>query len=190
MIWSVRGPVQAYGVDWMVVLVGSVGMKIMVPPTTVSALATAADVNLFTELVVREDSLTLYGFDSARARDSFQKLLGVSGVGPRTALAAISVLGPDELARAVQDGDEAALVKIPGVGKKSAQRMLLELGGKLKLDAPGVVDSVRDDVETALEQLGWNKAQVAKALDSLDPELTDPGEMVRAALQKLAGTNG
>ena len=196
MIWSIQGPVQATGLDWVVIVTGGVGLRAMVPPDTVSRIISgdSSEVALFTEMVVREDSMTLYGFLDSDSRDTFKVLMGVSGIGPRTALAAMSVFTPEKLRDAVNGSDEAALTKIPGVGKKSAQRMLLELGGKLpKPGSHGGESSgrsMRVDVEEALSQLGWTKAQVGKILDELGDEYEDAGSMIRAALQALAGRNG
>lgn len=192
MIWSVKGPVLASGLDWLVIDVGGIGMKVMAPATTISEVTVAgvSQAQLFTEMVVREDSMTLYGFTTTDARDTFVVLLGVSGIGPRTALAALSVMTPQRLRQAVEESDESQLTKIPGVGKKSAQRMLLELGGKLPQSSGSTpsVGSVRSDVETALEGLGWPKATVTKTLDALGPDYVDAGDLLRAALQRMGGS--
>ncbi len=195
MIWSICGPVQATGLDWVVIVTGGVGLKAIVPPDTVNQIiaGNSSEVSLYTEMVVREDSMTLYGFLDSDSRETFKILMGVSGIGPRTALAAMSVFTPEKLREAVNSSDEASLTKIPGVGKKSAQRMLLELGGKLpKPEVPGADgprSSMRSDVEDALSQLGWTKAQVTNILDQVGEEYEDAGSMIRAALQALAGRN-
>lgn len=197
MIASVQGKVEATGIDFVVVNVQGIGIKVLTTPATISVLSTAGDAQLQTELVVREDSMTLYGFESLAERETFVALMGVSGIGPRTALAALAVLSPGELRTAVEEEDLTTLQRIPGVGKKSASRMLLEMNGKLaKIDAgagPGT-NSVRAEVEGALEQLGWPKAQASAVLDNLSSqaetniELADASALLRAALQQLGAS--
>lgn len=197
MIASVQGKVEATGIDFVVVNVQGIGIKVLTTPATISVLSTAGDAQLQTELVVREDSMTLYGFESVAEREAFVALMGVSGIGPRTALAALAVLSPGELRTAVEEEDLTTLQRIPGVGKKSASRMLLEMNGKLaKIDAAAVpgTNSVRAEVEGALEQLGWPKAQVSAVLDNLSSqtetniELADASSLLRAALQQLGAS--
>lgn len=197
MIASVQGKVEATGIDFVVVNVQGIGIKVLTTPATISVLSTAGDAQLQTELVVREDSMTLYGFESVAERETFVALMGVSGIGPRTALAALAVLSPGELRTAVEEEDLTTLQRIPGVGKKSASRMLLEMNGKLaKIDAVAVpgTNSVRAEVEGALEQLGWPKAQASAVLDNLSSqaetniELADASSLLRAALQQLGAS--
>ena len=156
---------------------------------------------VFTSMIVREDSMTLYGFESADERDVFTKLLSVSGIGPKIALAALAVLRPDDLRRAVRDQDLTALQRIPGVGKKSAQRMALEIGDKLGTPAalPGVEtaaapvpaeDAVASEVSAALVGLGWSEAQAAKAIEKLAGSGLGASDMLRAALVTLGGGRG
>ena len=127
MIASVRGPVAHVGLDHVVVEVGGVGMLVHTTPATASTCHRGSEASLATSLVVREDSLTLFGFSTPAERDMFEVLQTVSGVGPRLALAMLSVLTPDEVSTALRSGDLVTLTKIPGVGKKSAERLVLEL---------------------------------------------------------------
>lgn len=199
MIASVTGLLAASGLDWVVIQVAGIGVRLFVPPTTVSELAShprSEPVSLATTLIVREDSLTLYGFGSDHERDTFDILLSVSGIGPRIGLAALSVLSPVEIADAVATENLTALQRIPGVGKKSAQRMVLEIAGKLasfEAEVAPVAQVQADyhgEVEAALEQLGWNKAAAQKALATVEGDFGDASSLLRAALIQLGGSRG
>lgn len=179
MIASLTGTVEHVGLDHVVLGVGGVGLKVLVPPQVGAEVRTGMQTQLSTSLVVREDSLTLFGFLDPETREVFETVQSVSGVGPRIALALVAVLSPYDLARAVQTEDLAALTSVPGIGKKGAQRLVLELAGKLPSalldsaaggeqeaeqpqaasDEPVWAPQVRD----ALEGLGWNSAQAARA---------------------------
>src|SRR3954453_17760087 len=134
MIAFVRGPVAAIGVDSAVVEVGGVGLQVFCDPGTLAGLRPGQEARISTSMVVREDSLTLYGFADDDAKSTFELLQTASGVGPRLAQAALAVLSPDQLRQAVATEDLAVLVKVPGIGKKGAQRIVLEL--KDKIGAP------------------------------------------------------
>lgn len=140
MISLLRGIVASVGLDHIDIVVGGIGFRVHVTPAFAQAAPRDEEITVYTSMIVREDSMTLYGFESADERDVFTKLLSVSGIGPKIALAALAVLRPDDLRRAVRDQDLATLQRIPGVGKKSAQRMALEIGDKLGTPAalPGV----------------------------------------------------
>ncbi|WP_374929402.1 Holliday junction branch migration protein RuvA [Kytococcus sedentarius] len=177
MIASVNGTIAHVGLDHVVVEVGGVGMRVLVPPQVAAEVRTGQETQLATSLVVREDSLTLFGFLDVDTREVFETVQSVSGVGPRLALALVAVLSPAELSRAVQTEDLAALTSVPGIGKKGAQRLVLELAGKLPTDlggeaaAPAAEPTGGDagepawaaQVREALEGLGWNATQAAKA---------------------------
>lgn len=197
MIASVAGSVEAVGLDHVVVGVGGVGMRAYATPATLAALVVGRTARLATSLVVREDSLTLYGFADDDERDTFETLQTVSGVGPRLALAMLAVHTPDGLRRAVADEDLAALQRVPGVGRKGAQRIVLEIGEKLGAphgavaagtparqggEAPAVVE--------ALVQLGWSEkaAETAVAAVLAAPDAPDEvPAILRTSLQHLAG---
>ena len=136
MIASVRGEVLSVGLDSAVLEVGGVGLLVHTTPGTVAGLRRGAQARLATTLVVREDSLTLYGFADEDERDVFEPVQTVSGVGPRLALAMLAVHAPDALRAAVSTGDLAALTKVPGIGKKGAERIVLELRDKLGAARP------------------------------------------------------
>ena len=178
MIASVRGTVTHVGLDRTVVEVGGVGMLLHTTPGTAAAHRTGEEALFATSLVVREDSLTLFGFASTAERDMFETLQSVSGVGPRLALAMLSVMGPEELRLALSGGDTKALTKVPGVGPKSAQRLVLELRDKMGR-LPGTGDAIaaptafagavawQDQVTDALTGLGWTAKQAADAVESV-----------------------
>ena len=201
MISLLRGIVASVGLDHIDIVVGGIGFRVHVTPAFAQAAPRDEEITVYTSMIVREDSMTLYGFESADERDVFTKLLSVSGIGPKIALAALAVLRPDDLRRAVRDQDLATLQRIPGVGKKSAQRMALEIGDKLGTPAalPGVdaapapapsEDAVASEVSAALVGLGWSEAQAAKAIEKLAGSGWGASDMLRAALVSLGGGRG
>lgn len=199
MISLLRGIVASVGLDHIDIVVGGIGFRVHVTPAFAQAAPRDEEITVYTSMIVREDSMTLYGFESADERDVFTKLLSVSGIGPKIALAALAVLRPDDLRRAVRDQDLATLQRIPGVGKKSAQRMALEIGDKLGTPAalPGVdaapapsEDAVASEVSAALVGLGWSEAQAAKAIEKLAGSGLGASDMLRAALVSLGGGRG
>jgi holliday junction DNA helicase RuvA len=178
MIAQVSGRVAALGPDAAVVEVGGVGLSVQCTPTTLSRLRVGAPAQLATSLVVREDSLTLYGFADADERGVFELLQTASGVGPRLAQAMLAVHGPDELRRAVATEDHAALCRVPGIGRKGAQRIVLELrdrlgpptGGRLGPRSGADDAGWRDQVLAALITLGWSGREAEDAVAALGPE--------------------
>lgn len=199
MISILRGIAVSVGLDHIDVVVGGIGFRVHVTPAFAQGAARDDEITVYTSMIVREDSMTLYGFESADERDVFTRLMSVSGIGPKIALAALAVLHPDELRRAVRDQDLAALQRIPGVGKKSAQRMALEIGDKLGTPAslpeaaPAPApsqDAVATEVSAALVGLGWSEAQAAKAIEKLAGSGLGASDMLRAALVALGGGRG
>lgn len=179
MIASVRGRVAAVAPDGAVIEVGGVGLAVACTPGTLATLRVGAEARLATSLVVREDSLTLYGFPDDDARQLFELLQTASGVGPRLAQAVLAVLAPDTVRRAVVTGDTATLTRVPGIGKKGAERLVLELRDRIgpvggDTTAVGVVAGTTwgDQVRQALVGLGWTAGQadqaVAAVAESLD----------------------
>lgn len=198
VISQLTGTVLSVGASAVVLDVAGVGYRLLSTPATLTGLRAGQDASLATHLVVREDSLTLFGFESGHERDMFETLQSVQGVGPRLALALLSVLDPHALATAVAAGDRKALERVPGVGAKVAARLLLELGGKLVLPegtAPvskAVPDS-REQVVDALVSLGWQARAAAAAVDAASPGPVTPEAVplvLRAALQSLGGPRG
>lgn len=199
MISILRGIAVSVGLDHIDVVVGGIGFRVHVTPAFAQGAARDDEITVYTSMIVREDSMTLYGFESADERDVFTTLMSVSGIGPKIALAALAVLHPDELRRAVRDQDLVALQRIPGVGKKSAQRMALEIGDKLGTPAslpeaaPAPApsqDAVATEVSAALVGLGWSEAQAAKAIEKLAGSGLGASDMLRAALVALGGGRG
>lgn len=201
MIAILRGIVASVGLDHIDVVVGGIGFRVHVTPAFAQGNARDEEITVYTSMIVREDSMTLYGFESCDERDVFTTLMSVSGIGPKIALAALAVLRPDDLRRAVRDQDLATLQRIPGVGKKSAQRMALEIGDKLGTPAalPGAEatpapvpseDTVASEVSAALVGLGWSEAQATKAIEKLAGSGLGASDMLRAALVSLGGGRG
>ncbi|WP_444665289.1 Holliday junction branch migration protein RuvA [Cellulomonas sp. CW35] len=207
MIASVRGTVLAVRLDSAVVEVGGVGMLVQATPATLAQLRVGQESTLHTSLVVREDSLTLFGFADDDEREVFETVQTVSGVGPRLALAMLAVHTPDGLRRAVADEDLKALERVPGIGRKGAQRIVLELKDRLGAPAPAVMggqpqaaaptgDDRRQQVVDALVGLGWNAKVAEQAVESVLEDVEGPLRadevpgVLRAALRSLGGGRG
>lgn len=205
MIASVRGAVAALFVDSAVIEVGGVGILVMCTPTALADLALGEEATLATSMVVREDSLTLFGFADYDERSVFELLQTASGVGPKLAQAMLAVHGADELRRAIASDDLVALCRVPGVGRKGAQRIVLEL--KDRIGGPTgsatkrtVVSQLRPDdwqqqVRAGLLGLGWSAREADAAVGNVAPiaaeARTDGGSidtptLLRAALQSLS----
>ncbi|WP_338899300.1 Holliday junction branch migration protein RuvA [Streptomyces sp. TG1A-60] len=197
MIAFVTGPVAALAPDSAVVEVGGIGIAVQCTPNTLSGLRMGQQAKLATSLVVREDSLTLYGFVDDDERQVFELLQTASGVGPRLAQAMLAVHTPDALRRAVATGDEKALVAVPGIGKKGAQKLLLELKDRLgePVGAPAVGTAVttgwRDQLHAALIGLGYATREADEAVSAVAPQAEaaagtpQVGQLLKAALQSL-----
>jgi len=202
MISSVRGQVLAISLDHVVVEVGGVGLAVLATPATLATLRVGEQATLHTQLVVREDSLTLYGFVETESRELFVLLQSVSGIGPRLALAALAVLDPDTLRAALADGNVTVLTQVPGIGKKGAERLSLELRDKVDTvpgggaaagvpgAAPAAANGVKPDVVEALISLGFAAKQAEKAVDGVlaengDGASDDTSAVLRAALGVL-----
>lgn len=185
-----RGPVE------LLVDVRGVGYRVHTTAATAAALAGSdGEVLIWIHHHLREDASQLFGFTTRDERDVFESLLGAHGVGPTLALSILASLPPFELRRAVATGDSAALCVVPGVGKKTAARLLVELASRLEVDLtelPVTSDvaigrSPRDDVRDALEGLGYDGDEIAVVLRGLPPD-GDSSELLRSALRQLAGT--
>jgi Holliday junction DNA helicase RuvA len=176
----------------VILRVGGVSLQVYLPASTLSKLGTEGDrVRLYTHLYLRQDNVALYGFLSPEERELFKTVLSVDGVGPRLALTLLSALSPEQLAMAIASGNAELLSRLPGVGRKTASRLVLELKGKLEKSWSGVTppylsqDSA--DIVTALTSLGYSAAEAAQALtvlpDSPDLSLEDK---IKLALQYFA----
>ena len=215
MISHLAGTVCAISPEGAVIEVGGVGLLVQCTPGTLATLRAGDQARVATSLVVREDALTLFGFATDDERDVFVLLQTASGIGPRLALAMLAVFTPDALRRAVATEDVAALTRVPGIGRKGAQRIVLELAGRLgapgtgsPTDVGGVVLSRfgspapwREQVRTGLVNLGWQTRDADQAIAAVEADLAaaaeagDPGvppaeadaaAMLRAALRKLS----
>ncbi|AJP01134.1 ATP-dependent DNA helicase RuvA [Streptomyces cyaneogriseus subsp. noncyanogenus] len=197
MIAFVSGTVAALAPDTAVIEVGGVGMALQCTPNTLSTLRVGRSAKLATSLVVREDSLTLYGFADDDERQVFELLQTASGVGPRLAQAMLAVHTPDALRRAVSTADEKALTAVPGIGKKGAQKLLLELKDRLgePVGAPAATTPAasgwRDQLHAALIGLGYATREADEAVAAVAPQAEaaggtpQVGRLLKAALQTL-----
>lgn len=202
MIASLRGVVQDIGIDYAVIECGGIGYLVSTTPRVLGTLIRGEDASLLTTMVVREDAMTIYGFESASAKDMFATLQTVSGLGPRLAMAVLATLTPAEIAAAVASKDNKSLQRVPGVGKKVADRMILELKDKVagyaETDAAGVSGGsepsispqgahIVDQVVPALLGLGFNESEAEVATEQAlneNPALDVSGAL-RAALALL-----
>ena len=198
MISRVRGKVLSIGLDHVVVEVGGVGLLITATPNTLATLRTGDEAVLETTLVVREDSLTLFGFPDTQARELFGLLQTVSGIGPRIAMATLAVLDPDQLRAALAEGSIATLTQVPGIGRKGAERLIVELRDKVGALAAVTAESVatgsgistsavRGSVVDALTGLGFPAKQAEQAVDGVLAEngTSDTATVLRKALATL-----
>ncbi|MFI6361665.1 Holliday junction branch migration protein RuvA [Nocardia sp. NPDC050630] len=197
MIASVRGEVLEIALDHVVIEAAGVGYRLNVTPATLSTLTRGEESRLFTAMIVREDSMTLFGFADTESRDLFGLLQTVSGVGPRLAMAVLAVLEPEALRKALAESNVAALTRVPGIGKRGAERMVVELRDKVNLvpvqaGPPGsaptpVLTPVREQVVEALVGLGFPVKQAEPAVDAVLAEnpAADTSKALRAALGSL-----
>jgi Holliday junction DNA helicase RuvA len=204
VIASVRGLVLGVGPDHAVVQVGGVGLLVQAAPHTLAELREGGNALLHTSLVVREDSLTLFGFGTADERGVFELLQSATGVGPKVAQAMLGVMRPDELRRAIGGGDLAALTRVPGVGKKGAERIVVELRDRI---GPPVASTSRGSAASAsidaaaaawmtplteaLVGLGWSTREAEAAVLDVEPLAQDGAELpdlLKAALRSLRRT--
>lgn len=194
MISRVRGTVLSIGLDHVVVEVGGVGLAITATPATLATLRTGEEAILETTLVVREDSLTLFGFADTQARELFGLLQTVSGIGPRIAMATLAVLDPNQLRAALGEGSISVLTQVPGIGRKGAERLIVELRDKVGALATVGAESVatgdgavRSNVVEALLGLGFPAKQAEQAVDGVLAEngTANTSAVLRKALATL-----
>lgn len=201
MIAFVRGTVADVTLTSAVVEVGGVGLELNCTPGTLASLRPGAEAMLPTSMIVREDSMTLFGFLDDDEKSLFEMLLTASGVGPKLAQAMLAVLSPDDLRRAVTTEDVKTLTRVPGIGQKGAQRIVLELkdrigapvGAPASRAASGVAPAAawRDQVHAGLVGLGWSAKEAEKAVDVVAPQAEESAEpdvagLLRAALRSLS----
>ncbi|HEX3959045.1 MAG TPA: Holliday junction branch migration protein RuvA [Trebonia sp.] len=205
MIAHLAGTVAGVTPDGAVIDVGGVGLRVQCTPDTLASLRPGGPARVATSLVVREDSLTLFGFGTDDERNVFELLQTATGIGPRLALAMLAVHSPDALRKAVATEDLGALTMVPGIGRKGAQRIVLELTGKLGEPGDGIAGGVaapagrggarswRDQVQSGLVNLGWSARDAEAAVAAVEAEAQEAGGDVpdvatalRAALRKLS----
>ena len=199
MISSIRGEVIDIALDHVVLEAAGVGYRLNATPSTLGTLTRGDNTRLVTAMIVREDSMTLYGFSDAESRDLFGLLQTVSGVGPRLAMAILAVLEPDALRSALADGNVVALTRVPGIGKRGAERLVVELRDKVAAVASagsptrtaplvGAAPSVRDQVSEALVGLGFALKQADETVDAV--LAADPDASTSAALRSSLASLG
>ncbi|MXG90676.1 Holliday junction branch migration protein RuvA [Nocardioides flavescens] len=196
MIAFVKGPVAQVTLSSAVLEVGGVGLELICTPGTLATLRTGQVATLPTSMVVREDSMTLFGFLDDDEKAVFELVQTAGGVGPKLAQAMLAVLSPDDLRTAVAAQDVKTLTKVPGIGQKVAQRIILELGDRLgpatgvvRSGGPAPVDAWRDQVHQGLTGLGWPAREAERAVDAVADQAgdrPDVGALMRAALQTLS----
>lgn len=191
MIRLVSGTVAARGKDFLVVEVGGVGFKVHAPEATLLQLQPGSSVTLHTHLLVREDALTLFGFASEDELETFELLLTVNGVGPRVALSTLSTMSPDALRLALANGEPGLIARVPGVGKRTAEKIVLELKDKVRGPTSGLaalaqmVDADAEVVD-ALVALGYSVVESQRAVQGLPKEVTGVEERLRLALSRFS----
>ena len=195
MIARLTGTVAAAGATWILLDLSGFGVRALCTPATAAGVRVGQQTTVHTSLVVREDSLTLYAFADAEERDCFELVQTASGIGPRIAQAVVSVLSPTDLRAAIASENVRALTRVPGIGVKGAQRMILELKDKvagLAVASTATTSEVawREQVRGGLEGLGWSTRDAEAACDKVAPLATDPNAsiavLMRAALRTLA----
>ena len=198
MIAFVRGEVAAVTLNSAVLEVGGVGLELMCTPGTLATLRVGRQAMLPTSMVVREDSLTVFGFLDDDEKQVFEIVQTASGVGPKVAQAIVAVMSPDDVRRAITTEDVKALTRVPGIGQKGAQRIILELKDRIgppvgvhhpAAAAVPATDAWRDQVQQGLVGLGWSAKESEKAVEAVAPEAGDSpdvGALLRAALRTLS----
>ena len=194
MISSLHGKVESLGSDWAIINVGGIGFQVYMPTSTLSTLgAIGKEVQLYTHLHLREDNATLYGFASSEELSLFQTLIGVTGLGPKMGLAMLSGMSVEQLVTAIATGSVDLLTVIPGIGKKVASRIVLELKEKIGagwITTPATkLAQENTDVLAALTSLGYSAVEATKAVATL-PATSEMGleEKVKLALADFGGT--
>lgn len=190
MIAYLKGKIQNKGRGYIIVRAGDIGYQVFVNATRYVELDLDQEIELYIHEHVREDAQDLYGFNSMAELEMFELLLSISGVGPKSALNTLSIAGLEELKVTIAHGDPSLLMKVSGIGKKTAERIVLELKdkiGALVYDSTGgqsAINLASDEID-ALMALGYTLQQAREALKQVDPKITESGERIRAVLQAL-----
>jgi len=193
MIASLKGKLESLGSEWAIINVGGIGFQVYMPTSTLSTLGgTGKEVNLYTHFHLREDNATLYGFASAQELALFQTLLGVSGLGPKLALAMLSAMSVDKLTMAIATSSSDLLTEVPGIGKKMANRLILELKDKIGAGWAGTpaaeLAMENTEVISALTSLGYSVTEASRAVATLPSSDLPLEEKIKLALQYFGGS--
>lgn len=180
MISLLTGSIRAIATDRLVVEVGGIGISVIVTPSTTAQLTLGSQLQLFTSLIVREDSLTLFGFVNEDSRTLFELVQTVSGIGPKVAMSIVGAISPEELARAIAQEEVSTIEQVPGIGRKGAQRLILELKGKLRDLSPahsyqGHQPAWREQLASALVSLGFSPKESDGAISEVVAQLLSDG---------------
>ena len=191
MIGTLNGTVRHKDLSKLVVDVSGVGYKVLVTTETALDIATGSPIFLWTHLVVRETSLELFGFLDKETLDAFELLITISGIGPKSALGILNVASPSTLRQAVASGDTTYLTRVSGIGKKNAEKIVLELKDKMKITKEDTSVDTRSegDALEALVSLGYSERDALESLKKVPKEIEGAGERVKAALKLLVNSN-
>jgi len=191
LISMIRGNIQNIGDEWLDLAVGGIVFRIAVPTSNISQLdPKGSKIELFTSLQVREGSMSLFGFLTEDERKTFEILININGIGPKMALNLLSILSPDSLSSAVNLGDINAFTVVPGVGKKMASRIILELKGKVDLSDQQYKNSPDEELTNALMSLGYTLSEIRKAVLNIDySDSATLEDKVRSALNNLSNSD-
>lgn len=190
MISYLKGKIKNKGTGFIIAEVNNIGYQIFIASLFYADIAIGQEIEFYTHQYVREDSLSLYGFKNLEELELFELLLGISGIGPKSALGVMSIATVADVKESISRGDSALLTKVSGIGRKTAERVVLELREKIS-KLSGEVDRSNkgslgssDEID-ALMALGYSLSQAREALNAVDPEITDSGERIRQALKKI-----
>lgn len=192
MISYLSGTILNKGTNYVIIRVDDIGYKVFINATMQAGLNAGESAEIYTHQYVREDALDLYGFKSLAELEMFEMLLSISGIGPKSALGVLAIASPEDISESIARGDSALLTKVSGIGRKTAERVVLELRekiGKISFQAKsnqenGGITASADEID-ALMALGYSLAQAREALREVDPAVKDSGEKIREALKKL-----
>lgn len=192
MISYLNGTILIKGANYVIIRVGDIGYKAFVNPAMFADLNIGQNIEIYTHQYVREDALDLYGFKTLADLEMFEMLLSISGIGPKSALGVLAVAGVEDIKESIARGDSALLTKVSGIGRKTAERVVLELREKIgkifihtKSGQDGGSMAANADEIDALMALGYSLMQARDVLRQVDPEVKDSGERIREALKKL-----
>lgn len=185
MIGFLQGKVHSFTNSSLILLVGGVGYKLLCPLPVLLSVAKHDDLSLYVHTHVREDQITLFGFKEEHDIFLFEKLTSVSGIGPKSALSMLSVHSPSSLASAIENADASTLSHTPGVGKKTAEKIIIELKGKLAHLVGKELDTEASEAKLALESLGYSSKEIHQALDGLNTKGKTTSAIIKEALQQL-----